>query len=94
MKLFIYRNFENVYIGWGHKYSTGNHNPSLPPPVQNEFPTGSQPPEMDDPTIEEEAALRVDSQTALEGEEGEGEEDHDENGGGDDDDENNDDEDD
>ena len=34
------RKFENVYIGWGLRYSSAPFNPALPPPVQEEFPTG------------------------------------------------------
>lgn len=34
-------NFENIYIGWGLKYSSTPFNPLLPPAVQDEFPTGN-----------------------------------------------------
>ena len=34
--------FENVYIGWGLKYSPTAFNPLLPPTVQEEFPSGNR----------------------------------------------------
>ena len=52
-----YRHFENVYIGWGHKYLAETFNPVLPPDTQVEFPVGPEITEADDPTPE--AALRV-----------------------------------
>jgi len=55
----VCRTFENVYIGWGHKYSPENYSPDPPPEVQNEFPSGPDVSEIDDPTPEEEAALRA-----------------------------------
>ena len=36
----FYRTFDNVYIGWGLKYSAVPFNPELPPPVQQEVPAG------------------------------------------------------
>lgn len=40
------RKFENLYIGWGHKYSPENFNPALPAPVQQEYPSGPEITEM------------------------------------------------
>lgn len=71
------KKFENVYIGWGHKYSSDNYSPPAPPAVQEEFPSGPEITEIDDPTPEEEAALRAAQQEAAEAAEeiDEGEED-------------------
>lgn len=75
------RKFENLYIGWGHKYSPDNFNPTLPPPVQQEYPSGLEIMEMSDPTVEEEQALKAAQEQALaaaEEEEEDEEEDEDE----------------
>ena len=53
------RKFENVYIGWGLKYSSRPFNPALPPPVQEEFPAGADITEALDPTAEQEKALKA-----------------------------------
>ncbi|XP_043849837.1 radial spoke head protein 6 homolog A [Dromiciops gliroides] len=75
------RKFENIYIGWGHKYSQENFNPTLPPAVQMEYVTGPETMEMADPTVEEEQALKAAQEQALaaaeEEEEEEDEEDED-----------------
>lgn len=77
----VEKKFENVYIGWGHKYSADNYSAPAPPPIQDEFPSGPEITEVDDPTPEEEAALRAAQQEAQEAaeemEEGEEEEDED-----------------
>ncbi|NXC29786.1 RSH4A protein, partial [Campylorhamphus procurvoides] len=67
------RTFENIYIGWGHKYSPENHNPILPLPVQTEYPSGPAITETRDPTLEEELAFKA-AQEALAAEEEEEEE--------------------
>ncbi|XP_007102821.2 radial spoke head protein 6 homolog A isoform X2 [Physeter macrocephalus] len=75
------KKFENIYIGWGHKYSPENFNPSLPAPVQKEYPSGPEIMEMSDPTVEEEQALKAAREQALasaEEEEEDEEEDEDE----------------
>ncbi|XP_059940709.1 radial spoke head protein 6 homolog A [Mesoplodon densirostris] len=77
------KKFENIYIGWGHKYSPENFSPSLPAPVQQEYPSGPEIMEMSDPTVEEEQALKAAQEQALaaseeEEEEEEEEEDEDE----------------
>lgn len=41
------------------KYSARPFNPSLPPPVQEEFPAGADITETTDPTAEQEKALRA-----------------------------------
>jgi len=68
------KKFENVYIGWGHKYGAENYSPPPPPPVLEEFPSGPEITEAEDPTPEEEAALRAAQQEAEEAEEMEEEE--------------------
>lgn len=69
------KKFENVYIGWGHKYAAENYSPPPPPPVMEEFPSGPEITEVEDPTPEEEAALRAAQQEAEEAEEMEDDED-------------------
>ncbi|XP_037371434.1 radial spoke head protein 6 homolog A [Talpa occidentalis] len=59
------KKFENIYIGWGHKYSPENFNPPLPAPVQQEYPSGLDITEMNDPTVEEEQALKAAQEEAL-----------------------------
>ena len=56
--MFAYRSFENVYIGWGQKYSSHPLNPLLPPSVQDEYPEGPDILEAEDPTVEQETLLR------------------------------------
>nr|XP_020138859.1 radial spoke head protein 6 homolog A isoform X2 [Microcebus murinus] len=75
------KKFENIYIGWGHKYSPENFNPALPAPIQQEYPSGPEIMEMSDPTVEEEQALKAAQEQALaaaEEEEEDEEEDEDE----------------
>ncbi len=80
------RKFENVYIGWGQKYSSDNLNPQLPPMPQDEFISGPEITEADDPSPQDEAALRKAQEQADEaGEEGEEEAAEEEEGEGEDD---------
>ncbi|XP_006142152.1 LOW QUALITY PROTEIN: radial spoke head protein 6 homolog A [Tupaia chinensis] len=75
------KKYENIYIGWGHKYSAENFNPALPAPVQQEYPSGPEILEMSDPSVEEEQALKAAQEQALaaaEEEEEDEEEDEDE----------------
>ena len=60
------RKFENVYVGWGQKYSSENYSPPAPPAPQEEYPSGPEITEADDPTVEEENALRAAQQEAFE----------------------------
>ncbi|OXB77551.1 UNVERIFIED_CONTAM: hypothetical protein H355_015843 [Colinus virginianus] len=70
--------FGNIYFGWGHKYSLGNHTPALPPPVQPEYPDGPEISEAADPSVEEELAFKAArEQKALESMEEEEEEEFD-----------------
>ena len=54
-----HRKYENVYIGWGLKYSSRPFNPVLPPSVQEEFPSGADISETTDPSVEQEKALKA-----------------------------------
>ena len=54
-------NFENVYIGWGHKYSAINYSPPTIVQVQAEYPPGPEISETVDPTPDEEKALNKDA---------------------------------
>ena len=60
------RKFENVYVGWGQKYSSENYSPPAPPVPQEEYPSGPEITEADDPTVEEENALKAAQQEAFE----------------------------
>ncbi|XP_004630339.1 radial spoke head protein 4 homolog A [Octodon degus] len=53
------KKFENFYIGWGYKYSVDNYAPPVPPPVYQEYSSGPEITEMDDPSVEEEQAFRA-----------------------------------
>lgn len=71
------RKFENIYIGWGQKFSAENYSPPPPPPPQEEFASGPEITEADDPSVEEEKALKAAQQEAMEAAEMEEEEDDD-----------------
>lgn len=51
------RTYENIYIGWGNKYTGDCFNPATPPVAFTEYPDGPETMEQDDPTVEEERAL-------------------------------------
>merc|ERR1719376_559182 len=63
------KKFENVYIGHGHKYKA-----PPPPPIQREYLSGPDITEAEDPTVEEEVALKAAQEEALAAAEEEGEE--------------------
>ena len=69
--LFHASNFENVYIGWGHKYSASNYSPPMVAEAQTEYPPGPEVSEATDPTPEEEKATGKDG-AAAEGLDGDG----------------------
>lgn len=52
------RKFENIYVGWGLKYSGEGYSPPVPPLPQKEYPSGPEITEALDPTLEEEQALQ------------------------------------
>lgn len=66
LNIISFRKFENVYIGYGHKYNMDNYNPPQTAPIQEEFPSGPEITEAEDPTVEEENALRNAQQEAAE----------------------------
>ncbi|XP_062954546.1 radial spoke head protein 4 homolog A [Cynocephalus volans] len=73
------KKFDNLYIGWGHKYSVDNYTPPVPPPVYQEYPSGPEITEMNDPSVEEEQAFRAaEAAAVLASEENEETEDEDE----------------
>ena len=51
------RKFENIYIGWGNKYTGRCFNPSQPPVAFDEYAEDEGVIEQNDPTVEEEKAL-------------------------------------
>ncbi|KAM5283238.1 radial spoke head protein 4 homolog A isoform 2-T2 [Hipposideros larvatus] len=59
------KKFENLYIGWGHKYSPDSYTPPVPPPVCQEYPSGPEITEMDDPSVEEEQVFRAAQEAAV-----------------------------
>ena len=67
--MLCFRKFENLYVGFGHKYSQDNFSPKPAPAIMEEFPSGPEITEVEDPTPEEEAALRAAQKDAMEAEE-------------------------
>lgn len=53
------RFFENLYVGWGQKCLPDNFDPAVPEFPMEEFPTGPEVIEADDPSPETEAAIRA-----------------------------------
>ena len=72
------RKFENIYVGWGQKFSAENYSPPPPPPPQEEFPSGPEITEAEDPSVEEEKALKAAQQEAKDAGEMEEDDDDDE----------------
>ncbi|CAF4657953.1 unnamed protein product, partial [Rotaria socialis] len=61
--------WENIYVGFGHKYATSDYGPELPPLPANEYSDGPEIGEAEDPSPEEEAKARAaEEQAADEGE--------------------------
>ncbi|KAJ8954788.1 hypothetical protein NQ318_014899 [Aromia moschata] len=52
--------FQNVYLGYGHKYMEHNFSPLPLPPIQQEYPIGPEIMEVTDPTGAEEEQWRID----------------------------------
>lgn len=63
---FSVRKFENIYTGWGHKFDADNYTPPPPPAVMDEYPLVPEVTEVDDPTVEEERALKKAQEEAME----------------------------
>ena len=66
---FISRKFDNIYIGYGVKYNTENYSPPSLPVVQEEYSSGPEITETEDPTVEQERALAAAQQEAIDNEE-------------------------
>ncbi|CAF0951862.1 unnamed protein product, partial [Didymodactylos carnosus] len=66
--------WENLYVGWGHKYAMTDYGPQLPPEPAAEYTDGPDIGETEDPSPEEEARARASQEEAAE----EGEEEHEE----------------
>ena len=78
----FYRKFENIYIGWGHKFSSESFGPAQPSLILDEYPVVQELFETDDPTPEQEAALKkamADNAAEEGGEEGEEEQEEEDN---------------
>lgn len=56
---FLFRKFENIYIGLGLKYNARNYTPPGMDAIQLEYPIGPEILETIDPTTEEEEAWRI-----------------------------------
>ena len=60
--------FNNIYIGWGRKYSTNCYNPIPPPKQFDEYPMGLEITEVEDPSVMTEKAyydLEVEAASAV-----------------------------
>lgn len=53
------RKYDNLYIGWGHKYTAYNYSPPIMPVVQDQYKTGPEIMEVQDPTFEQEEEWRI-----------------------------------
>lgn len=58
LNAFFFRWCANIYIGWGHKYTPYNYSPLSMPPVQEQYRSGPEITEMQDPTSEKEESYR------------------------------------
>ena len=63
--MLIFRKFENIYIGYGHKYQPENYSPPMPPAALEEYAIGPDVMEMDDPSVEDEQALKKAQEEAM-----------------------------
>ncbi|KAJ4943302.1 hypothetical protein JOQ06_005805 [Pogonophryne albipinna] len=52
------KKFENIYVGWGLKYSGEGFSQAVPPLPQKEYPSGPEITEALDPSVEEEQMLK------------------------------------
>jgi len=53
------REFDNIYIGWGHKFIVEPYSPAQPPAPADQFPVTEEITEAQDPTREEEIAFEA-----------------------------------
>lgn len=72
---FVFRKFDNIYIGDGQKFTAYNHSPMPLQEIQEEYPLGPEIMEIADPTPEQEEEWRLAHEEKKNlGEEGEEEE--------------------
>merc|ERR1712080_487214 len=57
--------YENVYIGWGRKYSSDCYTPARPPTTGDEYPYGPEVTEIEDPDVETEKAMKAKELAAM-----------------------------
>eukprot|EP00051_Salpingoeca_urceolata_P022288 m.359841 g.359841 ORF g.359841 m.359841 type:complete len:491 (-) comp19951_c4_seq2:66-1538(-) len=69
------KEYDNVYVGWGHKFTSEAFNPVLPPAPQAQFPTSEEVAEGADPTREEEEEFEAAQAEAEEDDDDEEDED-------------------
>ena len=63
------RKFDNIYIGYGVKYNSENYSPPAPPAAQEEYSSGPEITEAEDPTVEQERSLAAAQQEAMDNDE-------------------------
>ena len=51
--------WENIYVGYGHKFATADYGPVFPPMPASEFTDTPEISEADDPTAEDEAKAKA-----------------------------------
>jgi radial spoke head protein 4A len=61
--------WENIYVGYGHKYTTTDYKADLPPLPASEYSDGPEIAEAEDPTPEDEAKANAPEEQGEEGEE-------------------------
>lgn len=59
INIFYNRKFENIYIGWGHKYTIHGFSLARLPHPEYEYELGPEIMEITDPTVEMEEAWRL-----------------------------------
>jgi len=60
--------WENIYVGYGHKYTTTDYKAELPPLPASEYNDGPEIVETEDPTPEDEAKANAPEEQGEEGE--------------------------
>lgn len=61
--------WENIYVGYGHKYTTTDFKAELPPLPASEYNEGAEIGEAEDPTPEDEARANAPEEQGEEGDE-------------------------
>ena len=60
-----FKKFENICVGYGHKYDSTNFSFEPPPPMLGKYVVGADVTEAEDPSVEEEATLKAAQQEAA-----------------------------